>query len=192
MKFSLKFFILGIVVALISLELSSTTVVPMPKQRWTGPRFNYPADKKDLFFMPMHLIQKHASSEEFRKFMVKRQNGKEFTFVDVAPAAALTLFSDQLKQGDTVDIVCAQTNPQMLGYRALPEGFIGGWEGGKIHENCDANIKMTVEERAGHLLHEVSHMYGWRHMGNDLCCGNVYSFPYQIGYGFTEYLRKLR
>lgn len=158
-------------------EIPVPPVVEAPRLRNT-PAYTLPAQASEDFKQAVELIKAYANSDEFYEYVLSKRT--YFSHVGTKTAKqCVQEFRDQLDQGDTVEIVL---------YRNIFSKAIGGlWADGKIHENT--KYRMTPNERAGHLLHETSHKYGWVHQGNYVTdFDNENSFPYAMGYDFEDFL----
>lgn len=126
------------------------------------------------------LIEAHANTDKFAAYVIAKKTVLSHT--DKTLPEAMKMFREQMDKQDIVEVTF---------YKNIFSSSIGGWDGTKILQNL--KFVKDPEGRAGHLLHEVSHKYGWKHQGNyHDRYNNVNSFPYVIGYAFEDYLRSLK
>jgi hypothetical protein len=142
-------------------------------QDWMTP--NYTGGK---FPESIALIKKWAVSPEFTEFVIKKR--KYFSHTEGTVIENVAKYTLLMGQGKIIPIAM---------YWMPTSAALGGWNNtkGKILENSAK--KLSVTRRASHLLHETTHVLGWKHEGNyPEKFDNVNSFPYAIGYDFEEFL----
>lgn len=122
-------------------------------------------------------IEKHANTDEFEKYFLKKRT--RLSHVDgKSPEMAIKTFREQLALEDEI-LISFYWNPVSKG--------LGAWDKGFIKQNT--KYKLKPYELSGHLLHETSHKYGWKHLGNYKDKNdNLNSFPYAVGDEFKNYL----
>lgn len=152
------------------LEPVTVTTTP-PVQIWRTP--NYTGGN---FTEATDLIKKWAVHPEFTDFVIKKR--KYFSHTEGTVVENMTKYVMLMGQQRTI--------PIRMYYKPYSSA-LGGWNGVSIYENSAK--KMSLNRRAGHLLHETTHALGWRHKGNYANkFDNVNSFPYALGYDFEEFL----
>lgn len=153
--------------------------IEVKPKTWKLPHYNVMAVGRDLstYHAAINHIKTHGNSDEFYAFMAKKR--KYFAHSLCKVEECIKQFREQLDRGDQIDIVF---------YTPFwKSNSIGGWDGSKIHQNT--KFVLNDIERAGHLLHETSHKYGWTHVGNYATRNdNENSFSYAVGYDFEEFL----
>lgn len=133
-----------------------------------------------VFKSAIQLIEAHANTDGFYKYMASKRT--YFAHTKLKPIEAIKIFREQLNSSKTIEVKFYRPR-----YKS---SAIGGWNGTSIYENMD--FKMEAVRRAGHLLHETSHVYGWEHQGNYANRNdNRNSFPYAVGYDFEEYIMQI-
>jgi hypothetical protein len=157
--------------------VEKVTVLPM--KVWKTPKYHSEAPLTPKYREAISLIEKWANTDEFINYVAKKRT--YFSHTDKTISEVLSIWRSQLDKGETIEITY---------YTTWWKGrAIGGWNGDKIYENIKWAEELTAIERAGHLLHETSHKYGWVHQGNYTNqFDNVNSFPYAIGYEFEDFL----
>jgi hypothetical protein len=141
------------------------------------PAFALHPSAKDEYKGALQLIADYGNSDEFYKYVSKKR--RYFSHTNLSVAGALSLFRQQLNKGGVISIEFGDT--------FWRKDILGVWNGYEIKDNI--NFKMTETERAGHLMHETSHRYGWKHKGNLInTFDNINSFPYAIGNDFQDFL----
>lgn len=124
------------------------------------------------------LIKKWAVHPEFTEFVIKKRT--YFSHTEGTVIENMAKYTMMMGAGFTIPIKI---------YWNPVSAALGGWHPEKqaILENYSK--KMSVTRRASHLLHETTHVLGWKHSGNyPEKFDNVNSFPYAIGYDFEEFL----
>lgn len=152
-------------------------VVPSPAKVYKTPRYKFSDTITPDYFQAVEYIEKWANSDEFIHYVLSKRTYYSNTTYSVKEA--IKLWREQLNQNDIIPIAF---------YTPLIKGkAIGGWDGYKINQNT--KYVLSAMHRAGHLIHETSHKYGWKHNGNKVKANNnVNSFPYAIGYDFEDFL----
>jgi hypothetical protein len=160
---------------------NDTVVIPLPPSvpiaGCTTPQFSSKDKLNDSYVQAIALIKKYANSDEFIRYLQSKRT--KFSHTEIEASMAIKMWREQLAKCDTINIEF---------YKPLyPSKTIGGWSGNKIIQNL--KYDMIAEQRAGHLLHETSHKYGWIHKGNySDKYDNKNSFPYSVGYDFEDFL----
>jgi len=141
------------------------------------PKYICPPTVSKEFLKSLDLIRDYANSKEFSNYMKSKRT--YFSHTNMKSNEAIDKFMSQLSSGDTIRISF---------YTPLfPSKALGGWDGYSIKENTKKYL--SIIERAGHILHETTHKYGWAHQGNYVNqFDNVNSFPYAVGYDFIDFL----
>lgn len=157
---------------------SSTSLSP---SKCRTPKFNRLDGKNfsDHFLRAIKLIEENANSDEFVSYVLKKRT--YFAHTTKKVPEAVKEYREQLERCDTINVTY---------YRPwYKSNALGGWDGKEINENLQ--YIMGDIERAGHLLHETTHKYGWDHKGQRYnLYDNVNSFPYAMGYDFEDYLKE--
>jgi hypothetical protein len=134
----------------------------------------------DLYIQAVNFILQYANSDEFIEYLSRRDH-----FSHVGNKTAQEVIAEWRDQLDRQDVMYISYYTPWFSDR------IGGWDGETIRQNTKYLEKLTVAERAGHLLHETAHKYGWVHEGNYTNENdNVNSFPYAVGYDFEDFILK--
>lgn len=150
--------------------------VIVPVKEYRTPRYYSKQEFNPVYKEALSLIAQWANSDEFINYVAHKHTYIKHT--DKTVLEALKLWRSQLDQSDQIEISF---------FHQYFTKSIGGWYDGKINQNT--KFSLTVYERAGHILHETSHKYGWIHQGNYTNENdNVNSFPYIIGYDFEDFL----
>lgn len=153
-------------------------VVETPKCK--TPNYTSTSKLGPTFQEALDLIKLHANSDEFITYFSKRY--PKFSNTSFTAIEAIRKFRAQLAQCDIVKI--GFYTPVLKG------SYVGNWNGVQITEN--SKFILSAPRRAGHLLHETSHKYGFTHDGNSVAKNdNVNSFPYAIGYAIEDYILEL-
>jgi len=140
------------------------------------PLFLFKSAPKDNYTEAILLISKHGNSNRFYSYMKSKR--KYFSHTELSVDDAIKSFRESLSKSEIINIVF---------YTNRFSKAIGGWNGSVISENTKFNMKPI--ELAGHIFHEASHKYGFKHLGNYKNKNdNINSFPYAIGIDFEEYL----
>jgi hypothetical protein len=144
------------------------------------PGFVLPADAPPEYRDAVDLVLKYGNSDEFYAYMLKKRT--YFTHTELNVREAISEFREQLADGGDSRVVFHTPQKGTL----LSDAY-AVWDGSRIIENT--KIKLSVTERAGVLMHETSHKYGWLHKGNDRDkFNNINSFPYAVGKDFQAFL----
>lgn len=160
---------------IVILKPIETTVRVLPAKGM--PEYILPADATEEFREARFLLARFGNSDEFWNFVAAKR--KSFAHTAYTKDQAIAQFRKDLARGDQIPI---QYFTKWYKTRS-----IGAWNGIKILQN--RNMRLTVIERAGHLLHETTHKYDFRHIGNYADRNNNQnSFPYAVGYDFEEFL----
>lgn len=170
------------------------TACSTPKKSWVDPTPTidtetecktptfYRIDGKDFIdeYPETFELLKLANTNEFEKFVLSK-NRVKFSHTNVPVGEAIKLFRSQLTECRSIAVY----------FYSEKNTFYGGWSASKNRMSQNAYYKMDSIKRAGHLLHEVSHVYNWKHQGNNVNKNNnKNSFPYAIGNDFREFLTK--
>jgi hypothetical protein len=144
------------------------------------PMYAFNSIPSDTFKKAIILISKHGNSNKFYEFMKSKR--KYFSHTILGVDGAIKSFRASLARNEIINVTF---------YTSRFSKAIGGWNGKVISENT--KFKLTVNDLAGHLLHETSHKYGFEHLGNyKLKNDNVNSFPYAVGEDFEAYLETIK
>lgn len=163
---------------LLFLALSFVSQVTAKTLRMPG--FVLPADAPPEYKDAVELVLKYGNSDEFYAYMLKKR--RFFTHTDLNVREVITEFRQQLEEGG--DSRVEFHTPQK---GTLLNDAYAVWDGRRIIENT--KIRLSITERAGVLMHESSHKYGWMHKGNDRDkFNNINSFPYAVGIDFQAFL----
>jgi hypothetical protein len=149
------------------------------QRTWRTPQYYSQVKLGAEYQAAIKLIQENANTDEFIAF-VKSYHKKPLSHTDKTLEQALEIWRNQLDKGDLIRLKFVW-NPLTKAY--------GGWTTPGMYIEQNTKFKMSPAGRAGHLLHETAHKYGWRHLGNyPNQNNNTSSFPYVIGYAFEDYL----
>jgi hypothetical protein len=144
------------------------------------PGFVLPADAPPEYKDAVELVLKYGNSDEFYAYMLKKRT--YFTHTELNVREAISEFREQLADGgdSRVEFHTPHKGTTLFDSYAV-------WDGRRIIENTQ--IHMSVTRRAGILMHETSHKYGWSHKGNSPeKFNNLNSFPYAVGDDFKAFL----
>lgn len=124
------------------------------------------------------LIKKWAVHPEFTTFVIKKRT--YFSHTEGTVIENMAKYTMMMGAGFTIPIKI---------YWNPASAALGGWHPEKQAILENSAKKLSVTRRAAHLLHETTHVLGWKHSGNyPEKFDNVNSFPYTIGYLFEEFL----
>jgi len=151
--------------------------VEIPGAACKTPNYQSKSSFGPQYTQALEFVRDYGNSDDFYAFLSKKY--PKFTHTDKTAFEAIRLFRTQLAKCEAITIEF---------YSPILKGtYVGNWDGVKISQN--AKFILTPSRRAGHLLHETSHKYGWIHKGNKVAqYDNVNSFPYALGYAFEEFL----
>lgn len=131
----------------------------------------------ERYFKAFSFIHRFANTDEFETYFLSHR--KELSHVDGhSPEIVMKTFRKQLALSEKIEV--------SFYWQPLSSG-IGAWDIDRIKENTKFNLSPI--SLAAHLLHETSHKYGWKHLGNFKTeNNNQNSFPYAVGDEFEKYL----
>ena len=159
-----------------------TVIVPEVKPReWRTPIYSVAISAQlETYKKAIEHIKNHANTDAFYAYMKSKR--KYFAHAKCKVDDCIKQFREQLDQADIINVVY---------YTPFwKSAVIGGWDGSKINDNT--KFLLTDTERAGHILHETAHKYGWIHIGNYTYKNdNINSFPYAVGDDFEAYLKEM-
>lgn len=119
----------------------------------------------------------YANTDEFESYFLKKRIRLSHAGGQ-SPAMAIKTFRTLLSQGDEI-WVSFYWHPWSTG--------IGAWDVDRLKENT--KFTYAPKPLAAHLLHEITHKYGWRHQDNfKYKFDNENSFPYAAGDEFLAFL----
>lgn len=127
------------------------------------------------------LVNAYANTDEFWDYVESQRTGEKnyFAHTTLSVKEAIAQFRSELAKGETIQVEFFTP-----WYKSAQ---IGAWDGTRILENTQKHY--TSIKRAGHLLHETSHKYGFVHSGNYPDKNdNQNSFPYVVGYALEEFV----
>lgn len=124
----------------------------------------------------INLLQ-YANTDEFESYFLKKRI--KLSHVDgKSPTLVIKTFRAQLSLQDEISV--------SFYWQPFSAG-IGAWDVDRIKQNT--KFTFAPIPLAGHLLHEVSHKYGWIHIGNKkFQFDNLDSAPYAFGNEFVSFL----
>lgn len=149
-----------------------------PTKSWKTPKYILPNGVDTSYKEAIILIQKYANTDEFANYVLSKRS--KFSHTNLTAIQAVEKFRNDMDKGDELQI--SFYTP------FIKSSAIGAWDGVSIRQNT--RIRMSVIDRASHLLHETSHKYGFSHLGNyPNRNDNLNSFPYAIGDEFKKFLK---
>ena len=185
MKYLVTFIwsVLFVIWAYINIVHSRTPAIELTPYVKT-PVYALATDATPEFNRAVNLIAKYGNSDEFYGYMKSKR--KTFSHTPMTRDQAISHFRAQLDRADLIPVDMLDEKDKL---------FQGGWYVGGFNHK-DQSIKenkyfrfFRPRDRAGHLLHETAHKYGFQHAGNDMHSNdNLNSFPYAAGIDFIEFL----